>query len=244
MRPSSPSAVLIAALLTAALAACGGKDSAAAGDGRNPDDPAALPTPEAGRGSLTGMPNARDPVQAVADAAPPQLDENGNPLAPVDPLDPAAAPDPNAPAATPPDPAAVDAAPAADPAAAAAEPTSEDAVAVVRDYYAAISGQNYDRAYALWSDGGRASGQDPQQFAAGFAQTAGVAVELAPPGRVDAGAGQRHIEVPVSIVATQRDGSQRRYVGAYTLRRAVVDGASAEQRAWRIASADIRELKP
>jgi len=32
-------------------------------------------------------------------------------------------------------------------------------------------------------------------------------------------------------------------VGAYTLRRAVVDGAGAEQRAWRIASADLREVK-
>ncbi|QWP76447.1 hypothetical protein J5226_23150 [Lysobacter sp. K5869] len=250
MRSSPALALLTAALLSAALAACGGKDAAVDGDGHNAGDPSALPAPEGGRGSITGMPDAGQPGPAGAPAAtPPQLDENGNPLPPTDPN---AAPDPNAPvdpAAPVPaaqDPAAVDAAPAnpADPAAAAGEPTAEDAVAVVRDYYAAINAHRYERAYALWSDGGRASGQDAQQFANGFAQTAGVSVELAPAGRVDAGAGQRHIEVPVSVTATQRDGSQRRFVGAYTLRRTMVDGASAEQRAWRIASADIRELKP
>ncbi|QQP96024.1 hypothetical protein [Lysobacter enzymogenes] len=250
MRSSPALALLTAAMIAAALVACGGKDPAAAGDGQASGDPSTLPAPEGGRGSITGMPNAGEPGQTGAPAATtPQLDENGNPLPPADPNAPPAT-DPNAPAspadpAAPVpaanDPAAVDAAGAATP---AGEPTPEDAVAVVRDYYASINAHRYERAYALWSDGGRASGQDAQQFANGFAQTAGVSVELAPPGRVDAGAGQRHIEVPVSITATQRDGSQRRYVGAYTLRRAVVDGASAEQRAWRIASADIRELKP
>lgn len=249
MRSSPALALLTAAVLAAALAACGGKDPAAAGDGHVAGDPSALPAPEGGRGSITGMPNAGEPGQTGAPAAtPPQLDENGNPLPPADPnappaTDPNTPADPAVPVAAANDPAAVDPA-AAGAATPAGEPTPEDAVAVVREYYASINAHRFERAYALWSDGGRASGQDAQQFANGFAQTAGVSVELAPPGRVDAGAGQRHIEVPVSITATQRDGSQRRFVGAYTLRRAVVDGASAEQRAWRIASADIRELKP
>ncbi|ROU05021.1 hypothetical protein [Lysobacter enzymogenes] len=255
MRLSPVLALLTAAALAAALAACGGKDAAAGGDGTTAGDPAALPMPEGGgRGGITGMPDAGQPGPVGAPAAAPQLDENGNPLPPADPAalpadpDAVAANDPALPVPAGADPANADAAAAgpaaADGAATAAEPTPEDAVAVVRDYYAAINSRSYGRAYALWSDGGRASGQDAQQFANGFANTAGVSVELAPPGRVDAGAGQRHIEVPVSITATQRDGSQRRYVGGYTLRRTVVDGASAEQRAWRIASADIRELKP
>lgn len=251
MRLSPVFALLTAAALAAALAACGGKDAAAGGDGTAAGEAAALPVPEGGgRGGITGMPEAGQPGPAGAPAAEAQLDENGNPLPPADPAalpaDPAAvaATDPAVPVPASADPANADAAanPPAD--GAATEPTAEDAVAVVRDYYAAINSRNYGRAYALWSDGGRASGQDAQQFANGFAQTAGVSVELAPAGRVDAGAGQRHIEVPVSITATQRDGSQRRYVGGYILRRTVVDGASAEQRAWRIASADIRELKP
>ncbi|MGO1073082.1 hypothetical protein [Lysobacter sp. CA199] len=239
--PRSPSLSLLiaASILSLFLTACGGGDPAAGTDAQG-ESGQSLPSPEsAGRGGVTGMPDKPGPGQigAPVDAAvvEPALDENGNPLPASG--DTVAADDP---AAIAPDPAAG----AVDPAAALlSEPTPEDAVALVRDYYAAINGRQFDRAYALWSDGGRASGQDPQQFANGFAQTAGVSIELAPPGRVDAGAGQRHIEVPVAITATQRDGSLRKYVGAYTLRRTVVDGASAEQRAWRIASADIRELK-
>src|SRR3546814_2145921 len=93
---------------------------------------------------------------------------------------------------------------------------------------------SYARAYALWSDGGRASKQTPQQFADGFADTAQVVATLGEPGRVDPGAGQRYIQIPVGITATTSDGSVRRYAGTYTLHRTVVDGATAEQRAWRI----------
>jgi hypothetical protein len=64
------------------------------------------------------------------------------------------------------------------------------------------------------------------------------------PGAIDAAAGSRFITIPVAITATRSDGSVHRFDGTYTLRRAVVDGATAEQRAWRIASADLRELQP
>ena len=66
-------------------------------------------------------------------------------------------------------------------------------------------------------------------------------VDIGPPGQVDAGAGSRFIEVPVTLRAQQADGAFRHYEGRYVLRRAVADGASAAQRAWRIASADLRE---
>lgn len=222
------------AFTLAVLAACGSDKTAGRQtvDGVS-DEP--LPTPAGAPGSaVTGMPDTPGPGQvgppvsgqpgAVA------LDENGNPL-PLDgvPLDPLTAPD----------------LPTEDGAYAIAddEPTAQEAVDVVRDYYAAINGRNYARAFALWSDGGRATGQSPQQFADGFANTNGVSVEVMAPGRVDAAAGSRHIEVPVALTATQDDGSQRKYVGAYVLRRAVVDGATPEQRSWRIASADLREVQ-
>lgn len=124
----------------------------------------------------------------------------------------------------------------------AEEPNPQEAVAVIRDYYAAIDDHNYAHAWALWSDGGRASGQTPQQFADGFSNTTEVAAQIDVPGRVDGAAGSRYVEVPVSINATQRDGSVRSYAGSYTLRRAVVDGATADQRAWRIASAKLHEV--
>src|SRR3546814_2933733 len=43
------------------------------------------------------------------------------------------------------------------------EPTPQDAVAVIGDYYAAIDAGSYARAYALWSDGGRASKQRSEE---------------------------------------------------------------------------------
>ncbi|MGO1001665.1 hypothetical protein [Lysobacter sp. CA196] len=244
MRPNRFLVVPACALaLTALLAGCRGKEQPA--DGSVAGDPdQALPAPAgAGSGGVTGMPATPGPGQVGApvegSTAGPLFDENGNPIPGSDAGTPATGIDGTL---QPPEPGTdIDTDTGAPPL--AAEPTPEGAVAVVRDYYAAINGGNYARAHALWSDGGNASGQNAQQFANGFVETAGVSVEVLAPGRVDAGAGQRYVEVPVAITATQRDGSQRKYVGAYTLRRSVVDGASEEQRAWRIGSADIREVK-
>ena len=83
--------------------------------------------------------------------------------------------------------------------------------------------------------------QTPEQFAAGFADTTRVELVAGTPGPVEGAAGSRYAEIPVTVEATHRDGRRVRYVGHYTLRRAMVDGASAEQRAWHIASADLRE---
>ncbi|UNK50677.1 hypothetical protein MNR01_06630 [Lysobacter sp. S4-A87] len=218
--------------LAAAMAACSSSDKPPGQ--RGGDDSQALPAPSGkADGSVTGMPDKPGPGQV---GPPPQvveevvLDEQGNPIAPTDE---AGQPLPGTDTgATPSDGEAVN------------EPTAQDAMAVVRDYYAAINSRAYDRAYSLWSDGGRASGQSPQQFADGFRDTSGVSVEILAPGAVDAAAGSRFVEVPVALTATAADGSQRKFVGAYTLRRAVVDGATAEQRAWRIGSADLREVTP
>jgi hypothetical protein len=124
----------------------------------------------------------------------------------------------------------------------AIEPGADDAVQLIRDYYAAIDARDYGQAYALWSQEGAASGQSPQQFANGFADTTDVGVQIGAPGDEDAGAGQRYIEVPVTVTATHADGSRHRYAGSYALHRTVVDGASAGQRAWRIHSAKLREI--
>ncbi|HZX76797.1 hypothetical protein [Lysobacter sp.] len=224
--------ILAALALCAFLAACGDRDApgrTASGDG----DTEALPSPEGSRGSVTGMPDKPGPGQVgpPQPAVAPLLDEQGNPIL-VPPEE-----------AQPGDPSVGEAAPSPD-AATPAEPGPQDAVAVLRDYYAAINRRDFARAHAMWGDDGRASGQTPQQFADGFADTTGVSVEILAPGEVDAGAGQRHIEVPVALTATHADGRQQRFVGAYTLSRTVVDGATAEQRAWHIASADLREVAP
>ena len=209
-----------------ALAGCGHKQQAAQQDADT------LPAPEAGNGSVTGMP-ARPGPGAIGTPAPPA---------------PATIVDANASdAASPPGQAqgiAVGEPNPSAPADAAAEPAPGDEVKLVRDYYAAINARDYAGAYRLWSDNGAASHQTLQQFAGGFADATGVSVEIGTPGDEDAGAGQRYIEIPVTVTATHADGSRHRYAGSYVLHRTVVDGASAEQRAWRIDSAKLRETDP
>lgn len=222
----------MAFLLALLLAACG--DGAGDGSRRTSDGGAeeALPAPQRSDGSVTGMPDAPGPGDVPIAGAPPppppeMLPGEAFGLPPLE-DNPEAGLLADEGGALPP----------------GAEPGIREAVAVVRDYYAAINARDLARAYALWSDGGRSSGQSPQQFAAAFADVDGITVQIGEPGAIEAAAGSRFIEVPVAVASTRRGGEQRGYRGSYVLRRAMVDGASAEQRAWRIASADLREVQP
>ena len=221
-------AALPAIVLVLLFAACSEDAGKAPNSPVGDADP--LPAPQERGGSVTGMPDAPGPGGVPIGGTPPPPPEL---LPPDASLLPPLEDNPETGLAASGDELPV-----------TGEPTPADAVAVVRDYYAAIDGGDHARAYALWSDGGRSSGQTPEQFAAGFSGTRTVTVDAGEPGRVEGAAGSRFVEVPVSVAATQADGSVRRYVGAYVLRRAVVDGASAGQRDWRIASADLREFQP
>ena len=217
-----------ALLFAAVLAACGGKGDEPAAGAASADP--SLPQPQAAGGSITDMPAQPGPGDVpLAGTAPVQAPE----LLPADerfglpPLE----DNPETGLASTDAPT-----PAGD-----GEPTAADAVGALQAYYAAINARDYARAYVAWSDGGRSSGQTPEQFAAGFADTTRVELVPGTPGPVEGAAGSRYAEIPVTVEATHRDGRRVRYVGHYTLRRAMVDGASAEQRAWHIASADMRE---
>jgi hypothetical protein len=121
-----------------------------------------------------------------------------------------------------------------------ADTTSAAAATVIRRYYDAIRAAQYDSAYALWRDEGRASGQSRAEFAAGFAETAEVRVAITDSVRVEGAAGSQYATVPVAVDAVLRDGRRQHFEGAYTLRRAAVDGATPAQRQWHIASAKLR----
>lgn len=121
---------------------------------------------------------------------------------------------------------------------------AEAALTVLQEYYAAINGRDYDRAYRFWSGEGSASGQSLDQFRKGFADTAAVEIRTGTPGRIDPAAGSRYIEIPIEITATTIAGQAQRFRGHYVLRRSVVDGATAEQRQWHIASAKISRVGP
>ena len=92
----------------------------------------------------------------------------------------------------------------------------------------------------LWASDGAASGRSLEAFRDGFASTASVDVVLGTPGRIEGAAGSRYVEIPVRITAIATDSTRQAFVGRYTLRRNVVDGATPEQRAWRIHSAQMR----
>lgn len=205
------SALLCACLL---LAACGGDKTATTA--QQPGEES-LPKPDAVSGSVTGMPNPGMPSSQPAPVAQSSgmVDDTG--------IDEGMAEASTAALDTPP-------------------PDGADAaVLVLRGYYAAINARDYGKAYTQWSDGGRASGQSPQQFADGFAETAGVSVAFGEPGLIEGAAGSRYIDIPATVDATQVDGSIRHYAGSFTLRMTTVDGASEAQRHWHIASADLRE---
>lgn len=111
---------------------------------------------------------------------------------------------------------------------------------VVRDYYAAIQARDYDAAYSLWGQSGRASGKTRADFAAGFAQTTQVRATASDQVQMEGAAGSQYATVPVVVDATLRDGTRQHFEGTYTLRRTMVDGATPEQRRWHIYSADLK----
>ncbi|MFN2421306.1 MAG: hypothetical protein ABR527_07995 [Gemmatimonadota bacterium] len=114
---------------------------------------------------------------------------------------------------------------------------------MVRLFYAAINARDFRRAYELWGDDGAASGKTFEEFAAGFAETIRVGAEVGKPGRVEPAAGSRYVEVPVRVRAVTASGEKQEFEGTYTLRRSVVDGASAEQRQWHVYSAAIAAVR-
>lgn len=110
---------------------------------------------------------------------------------------------------------------------------------VVRRYYDHIRAGDYDSAYVLWERGGAASGQTLAKFRAGFARTANVRVTITHGIRVEGAAGSQYATVPVAVDAELRNGTRQHFEGTYTLRRAMVDGATPEQRRWHIYAASL-----
>ena len=110
----------------------------------------------------------------------------------------------------------------------------------VRRYYSAINSRAYGDAYRLWSQSGKASGKSEPDFAAGFAKTESVNISIGDSVSIEGAAGSQYATVPVVIDATLTDGKHQHFVGTYTLRRSMVDGATPEQRRWRIYSATVK----
>lgn len=122
-------------------------------------------------------------------------------------------------------------------------PTSAQGAAdVVQTYYAHIGQKAYGEAWKLWSNGGQASNQTPEAFAKSFGRYAAYNAQVGAPGLAEGAVGSLYIEVPVVIYGRMMNGAELHQAGKATLRRVNdVDGATPEQRLWRIAQI---ELKP
>jgi hypothetical protein len=116
----------------------------------------------------------------------------------------------------------------------------EAARGVVETYYAAIDRGNFRGAYALWDNGGKASGKSYASFRQGFAATAHSRVVTGTPRDGDAGMSQRWITVPVDVYATLKNGKRQHFRGSYTLHR-VVEGVSANpaDARWHLSKAKL-----
>jgi hypothetical protein len=119
-----------------------------------------------------------------------------------------------------------------------ATPT-DSAVAVLRDYYAAIGGRDFARAYADWGDDGPPGHPTLDAFDAGFARTDSVRLDVGTAGRIEGAAGSRYVEFPVTVHAYERGGRETTYAGSYVLRRTVVPGASEANRRWHLYRATL-----
>lgn len=110
--------------------------------------------------------------------------------------------------------------------------SAQGAANVVQTYYALLGEGKYHQAWALWDDGGKASGMGVDAFTASFAKYSEYHANIGAPGDVDAGAGQRYVTVPVQVYARLKAGAKPVYMlGSVTLHRVGdIDGASPAQK--------------
>jgi len=120
------------------------------------------------------------------------------------------------------------------------EDSAQGAANVVQTYYALLEARKYGEAYRLWEP--NSVGMTPGAFAASFARYSEYHANIGASGRIDAGAGQRYVTVPVQVYGRLKDGARAFNLrGSVTLHRAGdIDGATAEQRRWRIRNADLK----
>ncbi|WP_294329488.1 hypothetical protein [uncultured Sphingomonas sp.] len=121
--------------------------------------------------------------------------------------------------------------------------SAQGAANVVQTYYALIESGRYGQAWALWSDGGKASGGDAKAFAARFAPYSEYHANIGAPGQIEAGAGQRYVTVPVQVYGRLKaTGKPFHQLGEATLHRAGdIDGATPEQRSWHIRAIKFQD---
>ncbi|MGE5179741.1 MAG: hypothetical protein ACM3PF_11690 [Bacteroidota bacterium] len=117
--------------------------------------------------------------------------------------------------------------------------TPQDAVALIRAYYQAINNNRFQDAYQMWEGKGAASGKPYLAFLNGYAQADRFDVKPGQPGAVVVSGTTQMIAVPVEVMAT-RSNKTDRYGGTITLRRSMERNAAADLRRWHIFKLDLK----
>lgn len=123
--------------------------------------------------------------------------------------------------------------------------SAQGAADVVATYYALIGEKKYARAWALWGDGGKASGMSAEQFAASFDKYSQYQGNVGAPGQMEGAAGSSYVEVPAIAFGRLKTGEQFNLKGVITLKRVNdVPGSTAEQRKWHIQTSGLKPVQP
>ncbi|MDO5505706.1 MAG: hypothetical protein Q4F49_05360 [Pseudoxanthomonas suwonensis] len=209
--------------LVCLLVACGGNEpNNELGDASPDGSTEALPTPRGAAGSVTGMPEAGQPgstgielggtsSEAASAATDPSAEATGDGLPPL--------PDPlvGGDAGNSPD---ADGGPLG----------RQAAVQLLDTYYTRLNARDVEAARGMWR------GQDsPLQLLP--PDVISVVPRIGNPGRIDAGAGQRYVEVPVTLEQTLTDGTTRQASGVAVLQGSMVEGAEP---GWHISAIRMR----
>ena len=122
------------------------------------------------------------------------------------------------------------------------ETSAQGAANVVQTYYALIGEQAYARAWSLWSDGGKASGQvTAMAFAQRFDRFSQYNALVGAPGTPEGAVGSSFVSVPVVIYGRLKTGAEVHEKGRAVLRRVNgVPGSTAEQRLWHISQIETK----
>ena len=112
---------------------------------------------------------------------------------------------------------------------------------MVQTYFALLADKKFGEAQKLWSDSGKASGMNAQDFAASFGKYASYNAQIGAPGEIEGAAGSLFVEVPVVVYGTMKTGEPVNLKGKVRLRRVnEVPGATPDQLRWHIAETALQ----
>jgi hypothetical protein len=120
--------------------------------------------------------------------------------------------------------------------------SAQGAASVVQSYYGLLEARRFQDARASLQPNAPDAGRDVAAFAAQFDRYSEYHANVGAPGRIDAGAGQRYVTVPVQVYARLKaDRAPSYQIGTVTLHRAGdIDGATPDQRRWKISTIALK----